>query len=420
MVDHVKETDKKSDVESPKVADNVSSEVNARGGIDDLTKKATEYYKQRRQGLTDSVTGKMVADGGLPAKPEFYDSAAEAKEAPTKGDSKAAAPVDKAEKQKQDVKQFADDFADAQKTGDYSKAIKEFNELTRNGPTGELGKAVNDELHKRGLLPESLTVNPGVNAALLGHDVPGIPIYNTETKESSVYDAKGKELAEKDIGNISNFSQLSGDIKSEIDKETIKAGADYATKHFDEIDKRQDGHISRKDIDKYIEEKGSSIAADDKKALEYMRDNMKEVRNTVDDKGLDVRGATKNDLQEYNKEKGREAPPEKPPEPPKPKAEIEQRTTSDILDKRGVGITDPFMQEKEVAVEIKPGDDLDKFAEAAIKRAKGANYKPDEDEVSKQIADIIKANPDVKFHLDADHKLKIKEAVDIVVPIPRE
>lgn len=410
MVDHVKETDKKADVDSPKVSDNVATQ--ARDGIDDLTKKATEYYKQRRQGLTDSVTGKMVADGALPAKPEFYDS--EAKEAPTKGDAKGAAPK---EDEKPTPKQFADDFEKAQKTGDYSKVIEDYNKMTATGNTDQTGKDINAELHKRGLLPENLSINTNYSAALLGKgDVPGISIYNTETKQHSVYDANGKEMSEKDAG-VTGGTGLKDDIKSEIQQERIKDASEYATKHFDEIDQRGDGHISRKDIDKYIEEKGSAISEADKKDLEYMRDHMKEVRNTVDDKGLDARGATKEDLQEYNKEKGREAP-EKPPEPPK--KEIVQRTAPDILDKREVGIKDPFQDAKEVEVQVKPGDSLDKFAEAAIKRAKGADYKPDEYEIGKQVKAIRDANPGVKLPVGEGGKLTIKKPEDIVIPIPKE
>ncbi len=110
----------------------------------------------------------------------------------TKGDTVKEVSAERPKDIADDAKKFADAFEAAKKSGNYDEVIKDYKKIVEkySGDSEVQGK-INDELHKRGLLPSGLSIDTGL-PELMNKEMPGLPIRGD--KDVNIYDKNGKPV----------------------------------------------------------------------------------------------------------------------------------------------------------------------------------------------------------------------------------
>lgn len=296
--------------DQPKEATKAGTKIvqETKGDLEEHTKSYTKKVqdsKVTRDKHSKNVLGDRPKIGGA-AEYEAEMKAAKAndKTSPTA----ASAPSDK---YAADIKQFTDDMKVAQETGDYSKVIKDFNEQAQKNNKGkEYARELNAALHEQGLLPKGLDID--VNARQgLPKDMKGLAVRGNDNTYGE-YDAQGKLLQQKDGALMfpTHAEPTLFEMIRSVEKDNLVADArkfgDFIQKNYDQIDKNGNGFITEKEINAFEEARKDKLTLEEKSALAFMKEHKREFKQESNDKGLDVRGISKQDLQEWVKSVERE------------------------------------------------------------------------------------------------------------------
>lgn len=331
MSDKAKVQDKAEEKSADaKVATQATGEANA--GMKDQTQSYKEYVKERKGGMRDKDTqahlgeqpkfydsGDAKAQGkqeGKPDTPDVGDKRGDESKRPKDSSDKATdAGYEGPEEYRKEIKQFADDLQKAQETGDYSKVFEDYKAAADNHPKdkrkgGDFSTALNNELHRRGVLPSDMNIASATDLSNLmgGSDkLKGMYVdYSEELtgirRGTGAYDTKGNlvpSASDAAEGTPTTFKDGVKQGKLRDEQALLKELDQFIDQSYNEIDKNGNGRITEREIDDYIKSKGEKLDADEKKYLDYLKDNKKEIKGDVNDKGFDFTGMSKEDIKRH-------------------------------------------------------------------------------------------------------------------------
>jgi hypothetical protein len=289
--------------DQPKEATKAGTKIvqETKGDLEEHTKSYTKKVQDSK--LTrDKHSKNVLGDRPKIDGADEYEAEKKAAKSTDKIPSTAAsAPSDK---YAADIKQFTDDMKVAQESGDYSKVIKDFNEQAQKYKSKEYGKELNAALHEQGLLPPGLDIDV-TERQDLGKDMKGLPVKSENGSIHAEYDEHGKLLQEKDgavafptHAEPTLFEQIRAVERANTVSDARHFG-DFIQKHYDEIDKNGNGFITEKEIKAFGAANEDKLTTQEKSALEYMKEHKHEFKKESNDKGFDVRGISKQDVQEW-------------------------------------------------------------------------------------------------------------------------
>lgn len=409
MSDKAKVQDKAEEKSADaKVAAQASGEANA--GMKDQTQSYKEYVKERKGGMRDKDTqahlgeqpkfydsGDAKAQGkqdGKPDTPDVGDKRGDESKRPKDSSDKASdAGYEGPEEYRKDIKQFADDLKDAQKSGDYTEVFENYKKLADAYPNdkrkgGEFSEALNDELHRQGILPSDMNIaSAGSLSSLMGGSDKLKGVYVDYTEEltgirrgTATYDndgkivPKGSDLVEG-IPTTFNDGIQQGKLRDE--QMFVKELDQFIDQKYGEIDKNSNGRITEREIDDYIKTKGDKLDADEKKYLDYLKDNKKEIKGDVNDKGFDFTGMSKDDIKRHKEhidERAQKELPENNPDVGFDKKRFEEEQKKEAQQKKEAE------QKKQIDATPPPGGIINPFDDPNnIKKPESqpADKKPD-------------------------------------------